>query len=216
MSVLNRLENSPSLWNNLLQDDAYLRDQNLLVKDRINKAFSWLSGRRILNIGTGQGYFEKSYILKVKNDLYVGIDISTEGLKNLKEIITNRVNASITSLPFKNESFDLLICMEVLEHLPKSSINLVFNEMKRILTEQGKMIISVPIYEPVSLVDHPVGHMRKYTIKEIMAELKDSDIKIISSYEIYAFNRFRFILSLISRIFSFRRPSVVILLCQKY
>ena len=50
-------------------------------------------------------------------------------------------------LPFANESFDNVVCMNTLEHV--ENISLALSEMIRILRPNGKIIISMPFLFPV-------------------------------------------------------------------
>ncbi len=50
--------------------------------------------------------------------------------------------ADIRNLPFQNNSFDVILCCEVLEHLPFSELNKVIDELARISSKN--LIISVP------------------------------------------------------------------------
>lgn len=47
-------------------------------------------------------------------------------------------------LPFKDEEFDTIILSDVLEHIPEPDD--LWNEMARILTAEGKIIMNVPFY----------------------------------------------------------------------
>lgn len=50
--------------------------------------------------------------------------------------------ASLYSLPFENESFDIVLCNQVLEHIPKLSTAL--SELYRVLKKDGLLIAGVP------------------------------------------------------------------------
>jgi SAM-dependent methyltransferase len=66
------------------------------------------------------------------------------------------VRADIRSLPFKNGSFDLAFCVSTIEHVGKDNIGYGvrtlsrggmesgLRELRRVLTERGRLLISVP------------------------------------------------------------------------
>ncbi len=54
--------------------------------------------------------------------------------------------ADITALPFESNSFDHVICSEVMEHIPDEST--AARELDRVLKPGGNMIISVPRFLP--------------------------------------------------------------------
>ena len=90
----------------------------------------------ILDIGCGTGRN-----LTYKNVNIVGIDISIEQLKNLNG---ESVNADMTSLPFRDNSFDNILSIASFHHL--STIErreTALFEMYRILKKGGKVLLSV-------------------------------------------------------------------------
>jgi 2-polyprenyl-3-methyl-5-hydroxy-6-metoxy-1,4-benzoquinol methylase len=68
-----------------------------------------------------------------------GLSVTTLDLdKELKSDIV----ASVESIPCGNNEFDVIICCEVLEHLPLSSLDSALSELKRVCNDT--LIISVP------------------------------------------------------------------------
>lgn len=47
-------------------------------------------------------------------------------------------------LPFENESFDTVVCWEVIEHLPENSEHALFVEVNRVLKVGGAFSLSTP------------------------------------------------------------------------
>jgi ubiquinone/menaquinone biosynthesis C-methylase UbiE len=74
-------------------------------------------------------------------DLVVGVDLDFEGMKKHRTI-ERIVYSNLERLPFATESFDLVTCNMVVEHLadPKS----VFKEFYRVLRPGGKVILHTP------------------------------------------------------------------------
>jgi 2-polyprenyl-3-methyl-5-hydroxy-6-metoxy-1,4-benzoquinol methylase len=104
---------------------------------------------RILEIGSGGG-FAIDQLRKIK-PIFFPADIPTGNLKKM------RVNSPFTiypcsvdayHLPFSTESFDLVLLLEVIEHL--ESPQKVLTEAHRILKPSGKIVISVPYKEIIS------------------------------------------------------------------
>jgi len=98
----------------------------------------------ILDLGCGEGFLI-SMLPEVKN--IMGVDISKVALERAKKLLKNKRNVQIQlgdaqNLEFKNESFDKIVCSEVLEHLP-NPVN-VIKEMNRLVKKDGLAIISVP------------------------------------------------------------------------
>jgi 2-polyprenyl-3-methyl-5-hydroxy-6-metoxy-1,4-benzoquinol methylase len=99
------------------------------------------SGKRVLDIGCRDGTLTKWF--RRGNNVY-GIDIDELALRAFKESIGAReVLADINqSLPFKSESFDVLVLGEVMEHTFFPSE--VLAECHRVLKPGGLLLGSVP------------------------------------------------------------------------
>jgi ubiquinone/menaquinone biosynthesis C-methylase UbiE len=98
----------------------------------------------ILEAGCGIGSV-CNYLSQITNAKIIGVDISTEALKNLKLNNSSNIEfikGDIRNLPFKNNSFSLITSLGVIEHLdnPRGAII----EMERVLKEDGILFISTP------------------------------------------------------------------------
>jgi malonyl-CoA O-methyltransferase len=97
-----------------------------------------VENKKILDVGCGKGRFAK----KIK-DFYPscemhGVDISEELLKEVPApIIKNK--GSILNLPYSENFFDCVFCVETLEHAIK--IQKAIQEMCRVLKGNGKIIV---------------------------------------------------------------------------
>ena len=95
---------------------------------------------RILDCGCAEGH-----LLNQLSGKKYGVDISSHGLKRARERNPDAtiLKGSLTHLPFDNDSFDVVTCSEVLEHI--SNYKTAIAEIKRVTKSNGgKMIISVP------------------------------------------------------------------------
>jgi len=72
-------------------------------------------------------------------DVY-GISSGHEPVKSPKIKICN---IESDTFPFKDNFFDLVVCTEVLEHLPQSPLH-ALKEIRRVLTPRGKLILTTP------------------------------------------------------------------------
>lgn len=52
--------------------------------------------------------------------------------------------AGAEALPFPDESFEVLTCIEVMEHVPAELRRQAFREMRRVLAPRGRLIMTVP------------------------------------------------------------------------
>ena len=117
--------------------------QSFLEEER-GELFSRWIGRemKVLDLGGRDGTLTKYF--SINNDVTIG-DIDSEALKFAKDkysVKTKLVNLN-EKLPFENDSFDVVVMAEVLEHLPYPKITL--SEIYRILRSSGKFIGNFPL-----------------------------------------------------------------------
>lgn len=95
-----------------------------------------------LDVGCGWGLF--SYILS-KRGTTIGVDIQKSFAKNLSnsDKSPNFVVADINALPFKSQSFDMIVCASVLEHL--INIEACILELRDLLKKNGTLIAAYPV-----------------------------------------------------------------------
>lgn len=95
----------------------------------------------ILDLGSGEG--GTSIVLSGKNKV-IGYDLNLIRLKRQKNNSENylRINGDALRLSLKNNSFDLIILQDVIEHLP--DVNSLINEIWRVLNPGGIVYISTP------------------------------------------------------------------------
>ena len=96
-------------------------------------------GDHVLDAGCGGGRLF-TYDLRGRASLVVGVDLTSDVAQNPN--IDAPLRASLAALPFASETFDLVICKHVLEHLeaPASA----FRELARVLRPQGQLLILTP------------------------------------------------------------------------
>jgi glycosyltransferase involved in cell wall biosynthesis len=78
----------------------------------------------------------------------VGVDVLVRKLRWARKYGKPLVNASAFDLPFRDASFDCVICSEVIEHIPGGQKP--FLEMKRVLKDGGILILGTPDYGRLS------------------------------------------------------------------
>ena len=110
---------------------------------------------KVLDIGCGSGRHTCSAAM-LENVFSVGADLSPEDvamaderLRENEPYIKGRygtLSADITNLPFADGAFDLVICSEVLEHIPEHHSALT--ELVRVLKPGGNLVVSVPSWLP--------------------------------------------------------------------
>ncbi len=115
---------------------------------------------RILDAGCGTGINLK--YLQILGDVY-GLDISKNALIFSRTRGSHSlICGSVDKLPFKNELFDLVLALDVIEHMD-DEISAV-REINRVLKPGGRLIITVPAFQFLwTRHDLAVHHKRRYT-----------------------------------------------------
>lgn len=111
-------------------------------KERIDITVELAEGDTLLEIGSAGGEMTADLSKKIPN--IIASDISLAYLRQAKKIVVSAkfVRLDIHELPFDDESFDCVICTEVLEHV--YSPYKALDEIHRILKPKGSLILSVP------------------------------------------------------------------------
>ena len=111
-----------------------------LVLDMLPKDFSG----KILDVPCGTGVFTRDFYLKKTNTQIVCLDYSTEMIGRFKTLLSNSSMPSehisfqqgdVGSLPYEDESFDVVICMNGFQCFPEKDKAL--KEMQRVLKKGG-------------------------------------------------------------------------------
>lgn len=118
----------------------------------------------------------------------VGIDMNWEDLRRAKYTLHSMdqtpgsswltSKGDVTRLPFKDAVFDVVICSEVLEHIPDNKAAVA--EIVRVLKPGKDLIVSVPRFWPERICwalsqdyhNEPGGHIRIYTKKSLIRMLE--------------------------------------------
>jgi len=96
-------------------------------------------GGNILDVGAGESPWLKWIFKKAS---YVGVDLESATDFGMTTVRKNIIYYDGQNLPFDSESFDVVLCVEVLEHVenPVSFIR----EIVRVLCPGGRLILTIP------------------------------------------------------------------------
>lgn len=193
LTLDNTAENLKSISNDFEYANEYCDHHWSLVENlstreenRINETISLIPEDcdSILDVGCGDGRIINCLISKY--DLIVGLERSQEALRNIK---TQKVNGSIDSIPFPDKSFDLVICCEVLEHLPLKVYSKAIKEIERVAIKY--IIITVPNNENIkrdfitcpycSCAFSPWRHFQSFDRKRMRGLFNSFNLKTLKS-----------------------------------
>ena len=156
----------------------------------------------MLDVGCGEGRHIFGVMQDYPDMRCIGLDMDKDSLNKAEEgyeyfesisnVGVDFLKASAYSLPFPNNSFDLIVCSEVLEHLHE--YNDAVREIHRVLKPGGKFYASVPASWPEKICwrlskdyqNQPGGHLRIFNQKKLIEEIKKSGFKFLSSEKFHS------------------------------
>ena len=106
---------------------------------------AWMSvsaGDRVLDLGCGNG--KTSAALIERGADVTGIDFSPSAVESCKRIFGEKgtfLEADVRSLPFADGSFDIVVSVHVIEHVPESDISKASEEIVRVLRTGGTLYL---------------------------------------------------------------------------
>ena len=147
-------------------------------------------GFKILDIGCGSGRHTAA-AYELDRTLAVGADLNYSDVAKAGERLRFHDSlgahgggrwalsaADICNLPFKTDAFDLVICSEVLEHIPTDGKAMA--EIIRVLKPEHDLVVSVPRFFPEKICwllsdeyfNANQGHVRIYRQESLVARLR--------------------------------------------
>jgi ubiquinone/menaquinone biosynthesis C-methylase UbiE len=129
----------------LAYDERDCLARNAEKSEVVSKLVRSIQPKKILDIGVCTGIFYSKYIPEyLEKGAVYGVDIQQEFLDIAarRGIHTAKVNLDKEALPYKNESFDMVICDGILEHTLRPRE--MFQEISRVLKHSGQLVVIVP------------------------------------------------------------------------
>jgi len=129
----------------------FVESNGKVLGDRFVKLLPFLQikpGMRILDVGSGRG--ELCIYAAMQGAEAVGVDysqaaieLSQKAIKDLPKEVASRISfvqAPVSKMKFKKNSFDLVVCVEVLEHLYPEEIEIMLKAVTSALKPGGRAI----------------------------------------------------------------------------
>jgi ubiquinone/menaquinone biosynthesis C-methylase UbiE len=161
-------------------------------------------GFTILDIGCGPGR-HVSALYSHKKVTAIGADLNLNDLKDgVKRLRYHDslgahcggtwafTTADITRLPFDDNTFDLVLCSEVMEHIPDQQK--AASEILRVLKPGHNLVVSVPRFWPECICwalsdeyfNANQGHIRIYTKKELVSLIESKGARFLKGHHAHS------------------------------
>ena len=149
---------------------------------------------QVADIGCGEGFVSRLLWHNFPNLQLKALDFDTQAIAKAKQNSPKEIvflQGDVYRLPFKDESFDVVFCLEVLEHLKNPERAL--DELCRVTNKT--LILSVP-HEPFFCLGNllsgknvlrwgnPCDHLQFFTLKKFQTFLKQN-LSAVYKFEIY-------------------------------
>jgi len=131
---------------------------------------------RVLDLGCGYGGF-LSGLQEIGGDVYPS-DISVESMTYCRDRgFARSVVGSGYSLPYADDSFDLVCMFDAIEHIPDD--RRVMREVARVAKPGGRVLVTVPAYQFLyANNDRVAQHQRRYTRGRLRSVFEQAGLEV--------------------------------------
>ncbi|MFV2068124.1 MAG: class I SAM-dependent methyltransferase [Pirellulales bacterium] len=140
-----------------------------------------MDGPRVLNIGVGDGYFEKMAL--ARGWTVHSLDPDRASLVQLAQVGVHVQVGMIDAIPLADSAFDFVVASEVFEHLTDDQRRRGVVEIARLLVPGGRFLGTVPYHEDLDegrvvcphcgQTFHRWGHLHSFDLARIATELSE-------------------------------------------
>ncbi len=138
-------------------------------------ALRWADGSRVLDLACGSGYGAALLARRAHHVWALDLDVETieTADRRWREPNLSFLQANATQLPFHNGSMDLVVAMEILEHVDAQEA--LIREAARVCSPTGVVLVSTPSkaeYSDARNYQNPF-HKRELYLNEFVGILKE-------------------------------------------
>jgi glycosyltransferase involved in cell wall biosynthesis/SAM-dependent methyltransferase len=114
------------------------------LRERYNFCQPFIQQKDVLDVPCGTGW--GSSMLSGYTSL-TGLDIDPASISYARDkfLGISFVEGTMHALPFEDSSFDVVICLEGLEHVMRSQVDAFLKEVHRVLRTTGTLIVTAPL-----------------------------------------------------------------------
>ena len=134
-------------WEMVKDDDDCIWKNPCIESFYLLNRWTSLEMKDFLDLGCGLG---RHSVLFAKNNFNVScFDISSEAIERTKKwceeenLKCNYEVGDMLKLPYKDNSFDCIICRNVISHTDTDGIKIIIDELKRVLKDNGECYLTL-------------------------------------------------------------------------
>tara|TARA_B100000508_G_scaffold24443_2_gene17623 strand:- start:16905 stop:17633 length:729 start_codon:yes stop_codon:yes gene_type:complete len=153
---------------------------------RYDYATKFTKGNRVLDVACGTGY-GVSLICESGALEVVGVDIDSDSISYAQKKYNHKnakyICSSASKIPMPDEYFDAIVTFETIEHLEEEDRELYLRELRRVLKDDGVVILSTPnklITSPWSKIPLNPYHILEYYEETLRDEIEKYNFRILS------------------------------------
>lgn len=161
------------------------KDSINIWKSRLNILLRYKNRGKLLDVGCALGYMLVPFSKHFK--IY-GVDCSIYAINIAKKNVENgvfKVHNVEEAFPFRKNTFDVVTCMDVLEHL--NHTDRLIKNISNVLKKDGILFLITPNYNILRKLlyrfpDKMEHHISLYHIDDIIEKLENNNFEVLESF----------------------------------
>lgn len=153
-------------------DHWWFKGRRKLLKDIFKNVPSKKNQLKLLDTGCCTGF--NLHLLSKYGEVY-GVDVEKKAVEYCRKRGFKKIHLlkNGLKLPFKNNYFDIITCLDVLEHIEEEEVYL--KELCRVLSPKGKLILFAPALMLLwSQLDVKSYHKRRYNKQTLSKKIRSA------------------------------------------
>ncbi|HEX2029690.1 MAG TPA: class I SAM-dependent methyltransferase [Nitriliruptorales bacterium] len=180
-----------------IPDERYWYERHLVA---YRLAAAKAAHRQVLDAGCGEGY-GADLLAAAGASRVVGVDLDLAAVAHVARTYpaVAAVRAELSRLPFEDGRFDLVVSLQVIEHV--WDVPRYLASLARVLRPDGELLLATPnrlTFSPVSAPLNPF-HVREFAPDELVEELASAGLRVGSVLGVHHGARLRTVERLLRR-----------------
>jgi SAM-dependent methyltransferase len=159
------------------EDHWWYRGRRRILRAALDRLPALAPAAHLLDAGCGSG---RTLDELARYGRVSGIDLSPEAVALARRRGHEDVRvARVEELPFDDATFDVVTCLDVVEHTPDDRATLA--ELRRVTRPGGVLLVTVPAYQALwSWHDEVNRHFRRYTSSSLRSAVSAADWEVVA------------------------------------